>query len=55
MGIMDNIRMRMAEKGMKGADMARAIGISTAAFSQWNKGKSIKFTEAFIRGHQGLC
>lgn len=36
----DKINAFLAQKGMTGADLSRAIGVSNSIYSQWNKKKS---------------
>lgn len=37
----NNLRRILAEKGMTAAELARALGVSKAAVSDWLKGKSL--------------
>lgn len=36
MDVIDKINALLKEKGMTGAELSRAIGVSTAVYSQWN-------------------
>lgn len=36
MDTIDKINLLLAKKGMTGADLNRAIGVSSAVYSQWN-------------------
>ena len=37
MDTIDRINMLLSERGMTGAELSRAIGVSTGTYSQWNK------------------
>ena len=38
MSVINNINLCLAERGMNGAELARALGFSSGVYSQWNTG-----------------
>lgn len=40
MSVIEKINILLKENGMSGADLCRAIGVSTGVYSQWNKGRN---------------